>query len=275
SEPAALFGGVKAPSLRVGQLSRQHGVKQLVADGMLVTLYKGEQRSTTGSRGLTIPASKSKKTASASSAVYAELAIDAEEIGPLTEALSLGTKMICVVRSGQPNEAVADKFSIEGLVPVITTARTVSAFSQLSDENLIDESTGQLHLYYFPAESIADSWITDPVELYGRVVARNLRRGAFLTEADLLPAGTRPGISAGLPIGMSALSIDKTHVKGFEKLAVGDHFSILTRIPDAVVGGAPATTWGTLQGGRMSEDDARVAGMLRTGIREIEHDAIY
>ena len=106
-------------------------------------------------------------------------------------------------------------------------------------------------------------------------MARNLRRGAFLTEADLLPIGTRPGISAGLPTGMSAMSIDKSNVQGFEKLSVGDHFSILTRVPDVVDGGQPMTSWATLQEGRMSEEDARVAGMLRTGIREIAHDAIY
>ena len=275
SEPAALFGGIKPASLRVGQLSRRHGVKHLITDGMLVTLFSGEKRSTSGPSGLTVPPGGNKSKSTTTQTVFAELAVDPEEIGPLTEAISLGTKMTCVLRSGLPNGKVEDAMSTEGMVPVITTATAVKAFSALSDENLMDEATGQLHYYYFAPDKISEEWIVDPAQLYGRVVGRSLRRGSLITESDLLPKGTRPGISAGLPSGMAAMSIDKSHVQGFEKLVAGDTFTILTRVHEGVSGSVPGTTWATLFGGKLSRDDERVEAMVRTGIREVAKSAIY
>jgi len=276
SEPAALFGGIKPPSLRVGQLSRQHGVKHLVTDGMLVTLFSGAQTSVSGPSGLTVVPNGSKSKAPKTVAtVFAELAVDPDEIGSLTEAIALGTKMICVLHSGLPGGEVSDAFSTKGLVPVITTAVPVNAFSALTDENLMDESSGRLHFYYFPADKISKEWISDPAQLYGRVVARPLRRGSFITESDLLPPGTRPGISAGLPAGMAAMSIDKTNMQGFEKLVAGDTFSILTRVPEAVGGSVPQTTWASVFGGKLSSEDERLELMIRTGIREVAREAVY
>jgi len=275
SEPAALFGGVKPPSMRVGQLSRRHGVKHLVTDGMLIALFRGEKSSTSGTAGLPTAPRANSRNAPAAETVFAELAVDPEEIGPLTEALALGTSMTCVLRSGLPGNRSNDGMSFKEMVPVITTAMPVQAFSALSDENLMDESTGQLHYYYFAPDKISKEWITDPAELYGRVVARPLRRGSFVTEADLLPRGTRPGISAGLPAGMAGMALSKANVQGFENLAIGDTFSILTRVPGDVAAPAPSTTWATLQGGQLTEDDARVAEMVRTGIREVVRDAIF
>jgi hypothetical protein len=275
SEPAALFGGIKPASLRVGQLSRRHGVKHLITDGMLVTLFSGEERSTSGPSGLTVtPGGNGSKTTTTQT-VFAELAVDPEEIGPLTEAISLGTRMTCVLRSGLPNGKVEDAMSTEGMVPVITTATAVKAFSALSDENLMDEATGQLHYYYFAPDKISEEWIVDPAELYGRVVGRSLRRGSLITESDLLPKGTRPGISAGLPSGMAAMSIEKSHVQGFEKLVAGDTFTILTRVPEGVGGSLPGTNWATLFGGKLSSEDERLETMVRTGIREVAKNAIY
>ncbi|QDV12602.1 SAF domain protein [Rosistilla oblonga] len=275
SEPAALFGGIKPPSLRVGQLSRRHGVKHLVTDGMLVTLFSGKERSTSGPSGLTVTPGGSKSKKATTSTVFAELAVAPDEIGPLTEAISLGTQLTCVLRSGLPGDDGSDAMSIEGMVPVITTATAVNAFTALTDENLMDESTGQLHYYYFPADKVSDQWLTDPAKVYGRVVSRPLRRGAFLTESDLLPVGTRPGISAGLPPGMAGMALSKANVQGFETLSVGDHFSLLTRVPEEVPAATASTTWAALQGGRFSDDDARIVEMVRTGIREVVHEALY
>ncbi len=278
SEPAAIFGGIKPPSLRVSQLSRQHGVKHLVTDGMLIQLFNGASKSTSGPSGLTVTPSANPRMPTPVPTVFAELAVSAEEVGPLTEAISLGTKLTCVLRSGKPTDDgnKSAEFSAAGLVPVITTAKSVAAYSALTDENLIDEATGQLHLYYFPPDKVSESWITDATELYGRVIARSLRRGAVITEEDLLPRGTRPGISAGLKPGMAAMSLAKSKVQGFEKLTIGDVFSILTRVPGEVTAAAtPSVSWGILQGGRPSDEDAKLAEMIRTGIREVVRDAVY
>ncbi|MCP4888066.1 MAG: hypothetical protein GY904_15805, partial [Planctomycetaceae bacterium] len=264
TEPAAVFGGIKPPSLRVSQLSRQHGVKRLVTGGQLVALLQGNQQSTKGSRGL----------ASAQSPTYAEIAIDEEEIGPLTEAISLNTPMTCIVRSGRPEAETIESFTREGLVPVITTAMKVAAYSELTDEALIDDATGQLHFYYFPADRVPDHWLTDPTAVYGRVVSRTLRRGSPITEADLLPAGTKPGISAGVPSGMVAMAVNTSQISGFGDLVQGDHFAIHAKIPESSV--KPTnSTWVNLQGGSLSPETERLERMLSTGIREVVPQAIY
>ena len=144
TEPAAVFGGIKPPSLRVGQLSRQHGVKRLITGGQLIVLINGTEQFTKGSVGL-----------KSSADTFAEIAIDEEEIGPLTEAISLKTPMTCIVRSGHPDAEVEEAFSRDGLIAVITTAKTVEPYSQLTDESLIDDATGQYRCTGRPAVDIA------------------------------------------------------------------------------------------------------------------------
>ncbi len=276
TEPAAVFGGIKPPSLRVGQLSRQHGVKRLVTGGRLIALTDGKQHSTKGSSGLTVkPSTGRASNRSTDKAItYAEIAIDEEEIGPLTEAISLATPMTCIVRSGRPEAEVEEAFSREGLVPVITTAIAVEAYSELTDESLIDGATGQLHFYYFPPDRVPDHWLTDPTMVYGRVVSRTLRRGSPITEADLLPLGTKPGISAGVPAGMVAMAISTSQMSGFADLVQGDRFAIHAKIPTDGVK-TVQNSWAQLHGGTLSPETEQHEQMLRTGIREVVDDAIF
>ncbi|MEM8669867.1 MAG: hypothetical protein AAGG48_20240 [Planctomycetota bacterium] len=272
SEPAAVFGGVKPPSLRVGQLSRRHGVKRLVTGGHLVTLSRGKERSVRGSSGLTVKPSTSRT--STTPVTYAEIAIDEEEIGPLTEAISLNTPMTCIVRSGHPDAEVEQVFNRDGLVPVITTAANIEAYSELTDEALIDQATGQLHYYYFSPERIPEHWLTDPIEVYGRVVSRTLRRGSPITETDLLPPGTKPGISAGVPPGMVAMAVSTSQISGFGDLVQGDRFSIHAKVPEQV--SRPiGNSWAKLQGGTLDPSIERMERMLSTGIREVVGEAVY
>ncbi|QEG40851.1 CpaB family protein [Roseimaritima ulvae] len=272
TEPAAVFGGIKPPSLRVGQLSQQHGVKRLVTGGRLIALTQGKQQSTKGSSGLTVKPTSGRSATK--TITYAEIAIDEEEIGPLTEAISLATPMTCIVRSGRPDAEVEEAFSREGLVPVITTATAVEAYSELTDESLIDHATGQLHFYYFPAERVPDHWLTDPTMVYGRVVSRPLRRGSPITEADLLPLGTKPGISAGVPAGMVAMAVSTGQMAGFADLVQGDRFAIHAKMP-AESAKAVQNSWAKLHGGTLSPETELREQMLRTGIREVVGDAIF
>ncbi|WP_158222789.1 hypothetical protein [Rhodopirellula sp. MGV] len=271
SEPAAVFGGIKPPSLRVGMLSRQHGVKRLVAGGQLITLLQGKQQSTKGSSGLTVKPSS--RQATALTTTYAEIAIDEEEVGPLTEAISLHTPMTCVVRSGRPDSEIEASFSREGLVAVITTATDVDAYSELTDETLIDNATGQLHYYYFPPDRVPEHWLTDPTAVYGRVVSRSLRRGSPITESDLLPVGTKQGISAGVPEGMVAMAIKTNQLSGFDDLMQGDRFAIHANIPDVAVRPMDSS-WITLQGGSLAPETERFERMLSSGIREVVPEAV-
>ena len=277
TEPAAVFGGIKPPSLRVGQLSRQHGVKRLVTGGQLIALIHGKQQSTKGSSGLTVtppPTNRRNPNAATKTTTYAEIAIEDEEIGPLTEAISLKTPMTCIIRSGHPEAEIEEAFEPEGLISVITTAADVAAYSELTDEALIDSATGQLHYYYFPPERVPEHWLTDPTAVYGRVVSRTLRRGSPITEADLLPAGTKPGISAGVPSGMVAMAVNTSQISGFGDLVHGDHFAIHAKVPDSTAK-PMSSSWITVQGGSLSPETERLERMLSTGIREVVREAIY
>ena len=272
TEPAAVFGGIKPPSLRVGQLSQQYGVKRLVTGGQLVALAQGNQHSTKGRSGLTTPPPRGRS--STMSETYAEIAIDEEEIGPLTEAISLEKSMTCIVRSGRPDAEIEEAFSRDGLVPVITTATTVDAYGALTDESLIDSATGQLHFYYFPPQRVPEHWLTEPTAVYGRVVSRTLRRGSPITEADLLPLGTKPGISAGVPPGMVAMAIQVSKLSGFGDLVQGDRFAIHAKVPEST--SKPVnSSWAMVQGGTLSSETQRLERMLSSGIREVVPTAIY
>ncbi|MEL7267686.1 MAG: hypothetical protein AAFP69_23145, partial [Planctomycetota bacterium] len=232
-------------------------------------------KSTSGGKSLTIkPNSGSGSKPKTNQKTFAEIAISDEEIGPLTQAISLDTPMTCVVRSGRPESVDEEAFSTEGLVPVITTAVNVEAYSALSDQSLIDDATGRLHYYYFPPDRVPQHWLTDPTEVYGRVVSRSLRRGSPITQSDLLPAGTKPGISAGVPAGMSAMVVAVDQLAGFGDLVQGDRFAIHAQIPENVAKPV-SSSWVQLQGGSLSPEAQRIANMLGTGIREVVPTAIY
>lgn len=273
-EQAALLGGIKPPDTRSGQLARQTGIKPLVIGGTMVAITQGNSRSTDGAEGLVVSPSGSRKKTE--STMVATIAVDPVEVAPLTEALGLELDLYCVARSGHPEDepVVAETVSLEGLVPVVTLAQPVEAFAAITQEDLADKVTGRLNLYYFPPDQVQDSWLTGFVELNGRVPKRDLSRGAVITEADLLPVGTRPGVVGAIPAGMEAVFIDVERVAGLDRLRVGDRFEIHSRLP---AGFAPSATKPmaatAAYGGRLSEADQLLQDQLTTGIRVLSRSA--
>ena len=276
SEPAELFGGMKDPSLSVaGNFGGD--VRRLADDAVLVSI-ESVTRPQTGSddpKGRpTVPPNRS-KSKDADLIEIAELAVAPEDVAAISQAISRGVPLTCVLRSGRPDDADALREPMRGMVPVLTPAQDVEAFSALTDTNLIDEASGQLYTYYFPSDRVGETWLTDASELYGRVLARSVRRGTPLTEADLLPAGTRPGISAGVPEGMVAMVLRTERLEGFGDLSQGDRFAIMAQNPNEVVPNLVDRHWIQMHGGRLDEVTDRNERMLSTGIREVVGDAIY
>jgi len=273
-EQAALLGGVKPPDTRSGQLARQTGVKPLVIGGTMVAITQGASQSTKGASELVVSPGGARRKSNSN--IVATLAIDPVEVSPLTEALGLEVKIFCVARSGQPVDSADEpkQVSLEGLVPVVTLSRPVDAFAPVHQDDLADEVTGRLNLYYFPKEKIQNHWLTSFEDLNGRVLARNLSRGAVVTEADLMPAGTLPGIASAAPPGMSVLTIPSERLTGLEELKSGNWFSVFQALSEKQRPAFPLTDWATLQGGVASPEDATLQRELRQGVRMVVEDVM-
>jgi len=268
-EQAALLGGVKPPDTRSGQLARQTGIKPLVIGGTMLAITQGSSQSTNGARELVVsPAGSRKKT---KTEMVATIAIDPVEVSPMTEALGLEVKIFCVARSSQPGKSPneLEPVSLEGLVPVVTLSRPVDAFAQVHQDDLADEVTGRLNLYYFPQEKVQEHWITSFEDLNGRVLSRSLSRGAVVSEMDLMPEGTLPGIASAAPPGMSVLTIPSERLSGLTELKSGNWFSIFQALSEQQRPAFPLTDWATLQGGVASPEDASLQRELRQGVRMV------
>lgn len=273
-EAAALLGGIKPPDTRSGQLSRQTGIKPLVLAGTMVALTQGKSQSTGGSQGLTVPPASNRNRGSQS--IVATVAVDPEEVAPLTEALGLDVDLFCVARSGLPDDAGAEEksTSLEGLVPVVTTSRSVSAFAALGPEDMADPVTGRLNIYYFPPDQVQPDWVTTFELLRGRVVTHRVDSGSVLSQRDLLAPGTRPGITAAAPPGMSAVPITVSAIEGLDRLRQGDQFAVYAHLAVDQRPSFPLTDWAALQGAVRSPDDEKLEADLRRGVRRVVQQAV-
>ena len=273
-EQAALLGGVKPPDTRSGQLARQTGIKPLVIGGTMVAITQGASQSTKGAGELVVTPGGSRRNSKAE--MVATIAVDPVEVSPLTEALGLDVKIFCVARSGQPDDSADEPapVSLEGLVPVVTLSRPVDAYAQVHQDDLADEVTGRLNLYYFPQEKVQEHWVTSFEDLNGRVLSRSLSRGAIVSETDLMPAGTLPGIASAAPPGMSVLTIPSERLSGLDELKAGNWFSVFQALPDAQRPAFPLTDWATLQGAVATPEDATLQRELRQGVRMVVEEVM-
>jgi hypothetical protein len=274
-EYAVLLGGIKPPDTRAGQLARQTGVRTLVQRGTMVALTRGTKTSTTGAAGLDgVTGARQTKT---TTTTQVTIAVAPEEVTPLTEALGLESlSLLCVTHTSLPSEdqAPAMEFSTEGLVAVPAPVRRVPAYSAISPHDLADPVTGRLNVYYFQPDRVSEEWILDFLQLEHRVVARAIDPGRPLTEADLLPAGTLPGPTAGAPPGTVVLSIPAGRIEGLAALTDGDRFTLQARLSDNVRPAFPQLEWVTVQGGRLAPEHEMTQQELRSGIRTVVDSAV-
>ena len=79
-------------------------------------------------------------------------------------------------------------------------------------------------------ERFEDAISMDDVRFYfGRVIGRAKSRGDYLTAADFLPPGTRPGLAAGVPEGHTFFTVADREIEGLDSFAAEDHVAILIR----------------------------------------------
>ena len=113
----------------------------------------------------------------------------------------------------------------EGTVAVLACPTALPAFTRLSREHLFGP-TG-LHTVPVVEAAIAANGLfradADGVQrLLGRVLKRPKPVDFAFSEQDLLPAGTRPGPSAGVPPGTRGVWIDLATVQGLADARAGD-----------------------------------------------------
>jgi hypothetical protein len=253
---AALLGGIKAPDLRVGQRATSGGVRVLIQGGTLISLSK------------TTPPVNNRSNRTTTSTL-ATIALAPEEVALLTEALGNSTQMFCVARSGQPEDAEEAARSIAGKIAIPALARSIAAFSRITQDDLADPATGKLNVYYFAEENVNEEWLVEPESLIGRVVNRDIPRGHLFTSDDLMPAGTRAGIAAGAPPGMRIFIAPLSRIQGLAGLEIGDTVTIYGTLGKAVDAPPPRLDWASLKGGTADSDSERLSREVRAGIRTV------
>jgi len=159
------------------------------------------------------------------------LAIHRDDVPGLTEALALDVELVCIAHSGRP-DGQPKETTPAGLVAVPVSARPVAALSQIVRDDLFHPRTRrQKFIYLTPEEVAAKRIVTSFTDLVGRVVGHDVLAGHFVTEADLLPAGTPPGLAAGVPPGKRAFVVKSESFLGLSALRAGDHFDLLASSP--------------------------------------------
>lgn len=181
AEFGLLAGGVK---VRGGKPIPVSGVRLLVQDAQMVAITRGRDMTT---QGVTNLPESSIRSRSQDGAAQITIAIDAEEVVPLTQALAAGRMIHCVAKSGRgPTKTGASgRAKIAGMIPFPATSRAVKAFTRLTAEDLADPDTGELRTYFFPPDKIQEAWIGSVTDLIGRVVARDISAGFIFSPGDL------------------------------------------------------------------------------------------
>lgn len=119
----------------------------------------------------------------------------------------------------------------EGKVAVPISPKELPAYRKLTLDDLMNPRTGRVAALYFEPEQVREEMLTDLTKIVGRVLQRTKPPGFAFTERDFAPAGTRPGLSAGIPPGKRAMRVDVSQVSGLQDLAVGDRFDLVATLP--------------------------------------------
>ncbi len=177
-----------------------------------------------------------------------------------------------LARVGAP-AAPTERPPPEGWIGVPTAAAPIPAFTKLTRDHVWDRRKGRLSLTYLPPEQITPEMLGLDA-LLGRVLARDKPAGYVFTERDLLPRGTRPGLTAGIPPGKRAMRLQAEAVPGLFGLAAGDRFDLVATVPlpaPKAGQGAPAVggVYGPLLAGRLGAGagkQARVDVVVQAGV---------
>jgi hypothetical protein len=153
--------------------------------------------------------------------------------------------------------------SHEGEIKFPAAAMPIPAFTQVTQEHLINPQTKELHFVWVKQEQVSETMLRDLRDILGRVTSRNKTPGLIFTENDVMPKGTRPGFSAGVPPGKRAMTLKASQIPGLEELRRGDTFDLLAALPVRKEGENDSNVeYGVLLGG-IKPPDTRAGRLQR------------
>ena len=183
AEYGLLVGGIKARGNKPIPLN---GVRLLVQSGTVIALTNGRSMTTRGALEFDATDSRGRPTTQTKGEQVA-VAIDPEEVVPLTQALGSKLAIHAVARSGQQQLDPSPVDPLAGMIPFPAAAVEVAAFTRITAHDLAEPLSGELRQYYFKPGAASASWIGSVGDLLGRVVRRNIDAGYIFTEDDFLP----------------------------------------------------------------------------------------
>jgi Flp pilus assembly protein CpaB len=118
-----------------------------------------------------------------------------------------------------------------GAIGIPVSARRIAAFTKVTRDDLIDPQTKAIKAMYLMPEQVPSEALLKLSEIIGQVLDHDKPPGYAFTDADFLPKGTRPGLSAGVPPGKRAITVEASKLGGAQAVRTGDHVDILATQP--------------------------------------------
>lgn len=119
----------------------------------------------------------------------------------------------------------------EGTIAVPITAQSVPAYTRLTRDHFWDTKTGRFTVIYLYPDDIRPGMLTNLNDILNRVLATEKKPGYAVTESELLPKGTRPGLAGGTPPGKRALTLEAARLHGIYGLRIGDRIDLVASVP--------------------------------------------
>lgn len=132
----------------------------------------------------------------------------------------LGTAAVFSVGNGwllSPVKKAVNKN--EGKVAVPGSFRQLPAYKKVAREDL--------DWIYMDPDHIPPQVLGRLSDVLGRVLQEEKPAGYVFTESDFAPKGTRPGISAGIPAGKRAFTLDVSAINGARVMNSGDNIDLV------------------------------------------------
>lgn len=127
-----------------------------------------------------------------------------------------------------------------GMVAIPVSTVRIPAYTRVTRDQLWDTTTGSFKVIYLAPQQVSPEITRGLGQIIGRVVSHDKTPGYAFTEADFLPPGTRPGLTAGIPAGKRAIRVAADKIQGVFGLEPGDRFDLISTIPIDGAGGTGA-----------------------------------
>ncbi len=159
------------------------------------------------------------------------LAVHEGDIPSVTEVLAMDVPITVVAHSGRPSAELESNIP-EGMTRVVVTPRETIPYTELHLSQLIPGGARQPRTILLANEQVKDlNVLATSDQIVGRVVRRAKAPGTFFTEQDFFPVGTSSGLSAAVPAGQVAYTVDASKLNGVAGLGLGDRFDLIATRP--------------------------------------------